>query len=109
MQSYFNNLKIVLEENNLLGKPRHIYNSDETGIQAEPKQRDVIAGMEYFKPQSITSPMSSTATVIDCVNALGNAVPPYFVFKGQRWNSDFLKGACTGPQRTMSETGCSNS
>jgi len=82
VQSYFSNLKTVMYENNLLGKPQHIYNLDETGIQAEHKPGNVIAGI-HFKPQSITSPKSLTTTVIGYVNALGNAVPPYFVFKGQ--------------------------
>ena len=29
VQAYFNNLKAVMFENNLLGKPQHIYNLDE--------------------------------------------------------------------------------
>ena len=61
VQSYFNNLQIVMEESYLLCKPQHIYNLDETGIQVEHKPGN--AGI-YFKPRSITSPRSSTTTVI---------------------------------------------
>ena len=107
IETYFNNLKIVMEENALMNKPQHIYNLDETGIQPEHRPSNVIAD-PTCKPQAITSPKSTTTTVIGCANALGNSIPPFFVFKGKRWNPDLMKGACTGAAGTLSETGWSN-
>jgi hypothetical protein len=47
--------------------------------------------------------------VIAAGNASGQSIPPYYIFPGQRWNEDFLKGACTGSAGEMSKTGWSNS
>jgi hypothetical protein len=107
IKTYFSNLRAVIEQNALITKPQHIYNLDETGIQPEHKPSNVIADPNH-KPQAITSPKSTTTTVIGCANALGNSIPPFFVFKGKRWNPDLMKGACTGADGTMSETGWSN-
>ena len=48
-------------------------------------------------------------TIIAAGNALGNSVPPYYIFPGQRWNPDFLNGACPGAAGEMSKKGWSNS
>ena len=102
--NYFTQLKAVLEENNLLGKPHRIFNVDETGLQPEHKPPNVI-GNPNIKVQAITSPRSTTTTVIACLNALGQSLPPFFVFKGKRWNPELMKGACFGAKGVMSETG----
>ena len=36
-------------------------------------------------------------------------MPPYFVFTGQRWNEEFLEGACPGSVGEMLKSGWSNS
>ena len=36
-------------------------------------------------------------------------IPPYYIFKGKRWNSDFLNVAPAGSDDEMSESGWSNS
>ena len=82
IETHFNNLKTVMEKNALMNKPQHIYNLDETGIQPEHRPSNVIAD-PTCKPQAITSPKSTTTTVIGCANALGNSIPPFFVFKGK--------------------------
>ena len=105
--NYFTQLKAVLEENNLLDKPHRIYNVDETGLQPEHKPPKVI-GNPNTKIQAITSPRSTTTTVIACVNAFGHSLPPFFIFKGKRWNPELMKGACFGAKGIMSETGWSN-
>ena len=43
------------------------------------------------------------------VNAAGNAIPPYFIFKGKRWNEELVKWACIGTKGTVSESGWCNS
>jgi hypothetical protein len=47
-------------------------------------------------------------TIIAGGNAIGNFLPPYFVFSGKRWNPEFLKDAVTGSDGEMSDTGWSN-
>ncbi|XP_046560004.1 MFS-type transporter clz9-like [Haliotis rubra] len=50
-----------------------------------------------------------TTTVIGCANAIGNALPPFFMFKGQRMREELLEGSLPGTAGTVSETGWSNS
>jgi hypothetical protein len=47
--------------------------------------------------------------VIYGCNALGTAIPPYFVFVGKKMRSELLEGATPGVSGTVSETGWSNS
>ena len=104
MDSYFENLKHVLQENSLGDKPHRIFNIDETRLQPEHKPRNVI-GSVGNKVQQITSPISTRTTVIGCANAMGVALPPFFIFKGKRWNPDLMKGASVGAAGTMSDSG----
>lgn len=101
-------MKTVLEVNDLINKPQHIYNLDETGLQPNHRPANVIANPK-LKPQAITSPRGATTTVIGCVNATRNSLPPYFVFKGKRWNEELMKGGSVGAKGAISETGWSNS
>ena len=107
VDQYFKNLEEVLEKYDLKDKPHLIYNIDETGLQPEHRPPNVVANPN-FKTQAVTSPRSTTTTLISCVNALGNTLPPYFVFKGKRFNPDLIKGASPGTNYTMTESGWSN-
>ena len=39
---------------------------------------------------------------------MGVALPPFFIFKGKRWNPDLMKGASVGAAGTMSDSGWVN-
>ena len=92
IEKYFENLEQILIQNNLLHKPHRIFNLDETGLQPEHKPSNVI-GDPSTKIQAVTSPKTTTTTtkVIACVNALGTALHPFFIFKGKRWNPVLMK------------------
>lgn len=108
LAKYYNELDNILTVNNLLGHPENIYNIDETGVNTEHTPSKIVCG-KYSTAQSVTSPRSSNVTIIASGNALGNHVPPYYVFPGKRWNSDLLQGAPTGSGGEMSSNGWSNS
>ena len=107
VENYFKNLQDTIEKYDLTDKPQHIYNIDETGITPDHRPPNVIA-TPGSNPQSVTSPRSTTTTNIVCANAIGNSVPPYFIFKGKRFNPDLLKGASPGTKGVMSDPGWSN-
>ena len=107
IQNYYKELEKILDKYNLKSSPERIYNVDETGLPPEHKPPNIVASTES-KPQTITSPRSTTVTMIGCVNALGNSVPPHFVFKGKRNNPDLMEGASAGATSSMSESGWSN-
>lgn len=108
LNKYYKELHAILTKSNLHDKPQNIYNIDETGFSTEHSPLKIICNRNT-KPQAVTSNRSTLTTVIAAGNALGNYVPPYYVFKGKRWNPDFMKNAAPGAEGEMSETGWSNS
>ena len=77
--SYYKELERVLNKYDHLDKPENIYNLDETGINTQHTPPKVLA-QKGTRVQGITSQRSSITTVIGCVNALGSALPPFFLF-----------------------------
>ena len=63
---------------------------DETGVQLEHKPRRVLAhkGSRYLHAR--TSGNRETITVVACVNAAGEKIPPHIIVKGK--TNRFLHG-----------------
>ncbi|KAL5018324.1 hypothetical protein ScPMuIL_004046, partial [Solemya velum] len=108
VNDYYRELGTILTENGLHDKPQNIYNIDETGFSTEHSPSKILAENKT-NAQALTSPRSSNVTIIGGGNAVGTAIPPFFIFPGKRWNDDFLSGAPTGSSAMCSETGWSNS
>ena len=107
IMSYFDSLEQCLRKHDLLDKPHLVYNIDEKGVSVEHKPPFIVAASAY-QAQAVTSGKGQTVTIIGAGSASGAAVPPYFVFKGKRMNTDLLQGASPGTSGTISETGWSN-
>ena len=45
---------------------------------------------------AVTSSRSSLTTVLECGNALGTQMPPYFVFQGRRMRQELLADVLQG-------------
>ncbi|CAC5405248.1 unnamed protein product [Mytilus coruscus] len=78
---------------------------DEKGVTINHNPSRVVSGVET-SPQEVTSGKGDTVTNFGCGNAIGNALPPYFVFPGQRMNDQLLEGSTPGTVGTVSKTGC---
>ncbi|KAJ8321428.1 hypothetical protein KUTeg_001020 [Tegillarca granosa] len=85
-----------MTKHNLTDRPDRIYNIDETGINTQHKPLKIVCSTDT-KAQAVTSEKSLT-TIIGAGNAAGNHIPPYYVFKGKRWNSDLLTGCLPGAE-----------
>ena len=105
---YYKELATILTTNNLRDKPERIYNIDETGISTEHTPPKIVCDKDS-NPQSVTSPRGSKIAFIAAGNALGNSIPPYYVFPGVRWSDSLLTGASTGSAGIMSKRGWSSS
>lgn len=105
--AYFEELGKILAEHDLIDKPQFIYNVDEKGLSDDHNPPSVVTDVKC-KPYSVTSGRSSMVTVLGCGNALGSAIPPYFVFPGKRMRAELLEGASTGASGTVSDSGWSN-
>ena len=108
LDKYYKEIGTILTNHNLKNKPQNIYHIDDTGVSTEHNPPKVVCNTNS-KPQNITSPRSSNVAIIAAGNVLGNSGPPYYVFPGQRWNPDFLSGACPDADGEMSKKGWSNS
>ena len=106
VNDYFERLDGVLTKYDLKLKPQCIYNVDEKGIQTEHSPPYLISA-DNSKP-GITSSRSATTTILGCGNALGNMMPPFYIFKGKRLNSDLLNGSSAGSQGIVTDSGWSN-
>lgn len=107
VQAYFLNLEEVLIKYELLDKPHLVFNVDEKGITLNHKPPCVVAGISC-ETSAVTSGRSSTTTILGCGSASGLAIPPYFVFEGQRLMPELLNGANPGADGTVSDSGWSN-
>jgi len=108
VQKYFFALKDLLTTSGLLDRPKCIWNMDETGLQLEHVPRTVVArkGSKYL--QSRTSGNKETITIIACINASGDKIPPHIIAKGetQRALHGFdLKSAPAGAIWSVSSKG----
>ena len=83
IDNYFRELGIVLQQNDLMESPKRIFNIDETGISLEHAPPKTVCAAES-NPQAATSASSSYVTIIAGANAIGNHIPPFYIFPGKR-------------------------
>ena len=90
--NYFDLLEKTLKDNNLLNKPAQIYNADETGMAYEHHG----------------SRNKAQTTVVACVNAIGQAIPPYVIYNAKTLNPEWIKDGPPGTKYANSENGWIN-
>jgi len=105
MKSYYDLLEEILEKHNLKNSPGQIYNVDETGMSLDQQPPKVVVKKGQKKVRYRTSGTKSQITVIGCVSAAGQALPPFVIFDGKSLNSDWLKGEVPGSGYGLSPKG----
>ena len=86
--------------------PHQIYNVDEKGLTHTYAPSKIL----YRRLANCTEvgpPRGKLTTLIGCCNALGNRLPPYYIFAGERFNQNFLKDAPPGSAGAMTNNGWS--
>lgn len=74
-----------------------IWNMDETGITTVQKPNRVVAGRGTKQVSSVTSAERGVlVTVATAVNAIGNSIPPMFIFPRKRFKDHFIRDAPQG-------------
>ena len=86
LNRYYDLLEETLKANDLLDKPAHIYNCDETGLPLSPESLKVASEVGAKDPSCITGNTKSQITVLACANATGRAVPPFIIYDGKTLN-----------------------
>jgi len=103
----FDELGSLLNRHNPLDTQERIWNVDVAGISTEHSPTKIVCAKDS-NAQSVTSPRSKNVTMIAAKNALGNHVPPFYIFPGNRWNDNLLEGAVPGSVGKMSDSGWVN-
>lgn len=86
---FFNNLDTVYKTHHF--RPNDIWNMDETGVTTVHTPEKIIATKGVRQIGAMTSGERGTlVTVAVAINALGNSVPPFFVFPRKRFHSHFI-------------------
>ncbi|XP_065314510.1 uncharacterized protein LOC135923598 [Gordionus sp. m RMFG-2023] len=92
---FFNNYLTVTKENNFL--PCDIYNMDETGLTTVQRPNKVIARKGEKQVGAITTSERGTLmTLAISVNALGNSIPPMFIYPRKKFYDHYLRDGPVG-------------
>ncbi|KAF2880132.1 hypothetical protein ILUMI_26043 [Ignelater luminosus] len=101
---FFANLTTVYQRLNL--SPGDIWNVDETGITTVQVPNRIIARRGIKSLGKMTSAERGTlVTVAVAVSALGNIVPPFFVFPRVHYKSHFVRGDPIGCEGDANPSG----
>ena len=77
---YFDKLESTLEDNKLADKPCQIFNMDETGMPLDPKPLKIATWKGQKNPSQVSSGLKSHITVVGCVSAGGQCLPPMVIW-----------------------------
>ena len=109
IKDFFTKLGGIFARLNLLYKPMQVYNIDETSINVVHRPGKVVAEIGHRKVWSVTSAeRGKTHTVLTCVNASGQSIPPLIIFPRKRMKEDLKEGAMPGTMFCCSESGWIN-
>lgn len=97
VHEFFKKLNKVLKTHKFA--PSRIYNLDEIGVTTVLKPRKIIAKKGMKQVGGIVSAERGTLVTVElAVNALGNSIPPMFVFPRIKYKDIFIKG---GPPESI--------
>ena len=103
-------INLGLKQLNLICKPMQVFNCDETGVTIVHKPSKVVAELGRRNVYAITSAeRGKTHTVLSCVSASGNSLPPMMIYPRKRCVPENVKeGALPGTFFANSENGWMN-
>ena len=99
-------MKKLYEELDIIAHPECLYNVDEKGccITAH-KQNVVLAEKGNIRVHLVAPEHAENVTIAMCVNAVGNAIPPMIIFKGNRYRSKLGSNLPPGTKVSMAPKG----
>lgn len=92
VDNFFTNLQKLMDKYNF--RPSNIYNYDETGVTTVQKHEKVIAIKKVRQVGKLTSAeRGKNVTKMFCMSAMGQFIPPFFIFPRQRTNERLMINA----------------
>ncbi len=90
-KEYFDTLEVTLKEHSLMTSPGQNYNVDETGVPLDHKPPNIVVRKDQKKVRYRISGNKKQITVVGCVNAAGQAIPPFVIFDTKNLNRLMVK------------------
>lgn len=104
VSEFYNKLFNIMDKHKL--GPENIYNLDETGVTSVQTTGKVIATKGVKQVGQVTSAERGELVTLCCiVNALGNSVPPFFIFPRVNFRDTMLIGAPAGSDGAATTSG----
>lgn len=104
VQKYFQLLGTIISENNLTA--HDIFNMDETGVQNVHRPSKIVALKGKASISAVTSgERGKTVTLVWCVSASGQVLPPVFVFPRKKMKPSLTEHAPSGSMQCVSDNG----
>lgn len=109
IKDYFDKLKTVLQELDLMDKPERIYNVDEKGCRLTLHHQQTVLAKKGAKRVHLVAPEhGENVSIVACANASGVAIPPMVLFKGQRMKPEWKDNLPHGSLALMTSKGSMN-
>ena len=96
LDNYFHELERTLVENNLVDKPCQIFNIDETGMPFDPSPLKVVTWKGHKHPSQVSSGSKGQVTVVGCVSAGGQCLPPMVIWDRKHLPPELAVGEVPG-------------
>ncbi|KAK0148855.1 Jerky -like [Merluccius polli] len=104
VNTFFDNLFSVLEKHSFAAQD--IWNMDETGITTAQNPEKMVARKGVKQVGAVTSAERGTLITLACaVNALGNSIPPMFIFPRKKIHPSFTSNGPPGCITTANGSG----
>ncbi|XP_046975196.1 uncharacterized protein LOC124541384 [Vanessa cardui] len=106
VSDHFDKLKNLREELHIENRPECLYNMDEKSCRISlHHQQTVLAQKGIKRLHQIANEHAESVTVVGCVNAVGNAIPPMILFRGKRMKPEFTDNLPAGSLVKMTAKG----
>ena len=105
LNRWFDDFEVFLKENVLTNRADQIWNADESGFPLHYCAGKVLAMRGAKCMYSLNNPGKQQITTLVCVNATGQAIPPMYIFPGERFHFEPLKDGIYGSYLGRSASG----
>lgn len=105
LDHYFDMLEETLSENNLIEHPSQIFNMDETGMPLNPKPPKTVHAKGEKNPHSVCGDTKAQITVVGCVSAAGQCLPPMIIWDRKNLKREYTVGEIHGTIYGLSSKG----
>ena len=100
VSSFYNNLEALYAMHKY--SPDRIWNCDESGAQAGRNGGGIIiARTGARRVHSIVPDQREWLSVLVCINAAGESIPGFYIFKGKRFGSNYIQRCEAGATMAM--------